>query len=234
MPLAEIEQPRSPQKPKPPQLSWILIYAFLGLSLGIATEEFRWRNWQMPSSNQVVRAEQDVKAGDYQSAMTLFVGLAKKNNPLAQYWIADMDELGLGVPRDPAKAIDLYKKAAAQGVTAADLRLGEIYLHGNLVLPDFAQAKSYLEKAAYGGKPRAAMLLGQMYHDGIGMPVEQTQAYAWSEVATLEGSVFAQQDRDASFHDLSEADQKTALAQAQNILKSVKKETTPVSPPIAK
>jgi TPR repeat protein len=65
------------------------------------------------------------------------------------------------------------------------------------VLPNFEKARSCLEKAAYHGDPRAAMLLGQMYRDGIGAPADQTQAYAWSEVATLEGSAFAQRDRDA-------------------------------------
>jgi TPR repeat protein len=79
----------------------------------------------------------------------LFSKLADQNNPIAQYWLADMIELGLGVPRDSAKAIELYKKAAAKNMEAAELRLGEIYLHGDIATPDFAQAKSYLEKAAY-------------------------------------------------------------------------------------
>jgi TPR repeat protein len=60
----------------------------------------------------------------------------------------------------------------------AELRLGEIYLHGNLVLPDFAQAKTYLESSAYQGNPRAAMLLGQMYRVGIGMTANPTETYA--------------------------------------------------------
>jgi TPR repeat protein len=77
------------------------------------------------------------------------------------------------------------------------------------------------------------MLLGQMYHDGIGMPADQTQAYAWSEVATLEGSAFAQRDRDVSLHDLNDADQKSAIARAREILDKIKKETPSVKPPTA-
>jgi hypothetical protein len=53
------------------------------------------------------------------------------------------------------------------------------------VTPDFSQAKSYLEQAAYHADPRSAMLLGQMYRAGIGTAVDQKQAYAWSEVASL-------------------------------------------------
>jgi TPR repeat protein len=120
---------------------------------------------------------------------------------------------------------------SSRDVAVAELRLGETYLHGDLVLPDFAQAKTYLEKAAYHGGPGAAILLGQMHHDGIGIPVDQVEAYAWSEVATVEGSAFATRERDASFHGLSEADQKSAIARAQEILKIIKGENPPTQPP---
>jgi TPR repeat protein len=60
-----------------------------------------------------------------------------------------LTELGLGVSRDPAKAIAFYKQAAARGEVQAEVRLGEIYLKGDLVSPDFSLAKSYLDKAAY-------------------------------------------------------------------------------------
>jgi uncharacterized protein len=71
----------------------------------------------------------------------LFSKLADQNNPIAQYWLADMIELGLGVPRDSAKAIELYKKAAAKNMEAAELRLGETYLHGDIATPDFCAGK---------------------------------------------------------------------------------------------
>jgi TPR repeat protein len=233
VPLAELGQPKPPQTPNRPPFIGFLGYAAIGLLVGIAAQELRWRSSHMAPPNQLAQAEKDAKAGDYQAAVVLFDSLAKRNNPLAEYWVAHMSELGLGVPRNSAKAIEFYTKAAAQDVAPAELRLGEMYLHGNLVLPDFAQAKSYLEKAAYHGELRAAMLLGQMYHDGIGMPADQTEAYAWSEVATLEGSAFAQRDRDISLHDLNEADQKSAIARAREILDRIKKERPPVKPPTA-
>ena len=230
MPLSELKQPKPPQESKPPTTN-LLVYAFVGLLFGLAAQEFRWRGFSPAPQSQMAQAEKDVKAGDYKTAVIIFEKLAANNHPLALYWVAHMNELGLGMPRDPAKAVELYKKAAAQDVAAAELRLGEIYLHGDLVLPDFAQAKTYLEKAAYHGGPRAAMLLGQMYHDGIGMTADQKEAYAWSEVATLEGSVFASRDRDASFHGLSTADQKSAIARAQEIIKIIKSERPPIQAP---
>jgi TPR repeat protein len=171
-------------------------------------------------------AERAFRQGRDQAAVAQFTELANKNNSLAQYWLGHMTELGLGVPRDPAKAIELYKKAAAGGVVKAQLRLGEIYMHGDLAPPDFARARSYLEKAAYRGNPRAAMLLGQMYRLGLGTGVDMKKAYAWSEVSTLEGGAFARRARDRSLHDLSPDDQKLAIAQAQSIFAQIERETT--------
>ena len=209
----------------------LLTVALAGVLIGIVGEELRWRLSVAVPKNSLVQAEHEFQTGDDPAAMKLFSTLADKKNPVAQYWLAHMTELGLGVPRDPAKAIELNKKAAAQNVEAAELRLGEMYLHGNLAPPDFAQAKTYLERAANQGNPRAAMLLGEMYRIGIGMPADPTEAYAWSEVATLEGSVFAKRERDTSLRDLSADDQKAAVARAREILKTVKSETTLPTPP---
>jgi len=211
----------------------LFVYAAIGLLIGVVAQEVRWRSSAAVPQGQLAQAEKSFQADDYKTAVASFEKLADKNNPLAQYWVAHMTELGLGVPRNAAKAVELYKKAAKQDVSAAELRLGEIYLNGDLVPPDFVQAKSYLEKAAFHGDPRAAMLFGQMYHDGLGMPADQTEDYAWSEVANLEGNVFAKRERDLSFHDLSEADQKSAVSRAHDILKSIKKETPPTSAPIS-
>jgi TPR repeat protein len=215
----------------PPQKSRSHVFSFLavalvGLVIGIAAQELRLRWSDMVPKSQLGQAEHSFQSGDNQAAVKLFDTLAAKNNSTAQYWLAHMTELGLGVPRNPTKAIDLYKKAADQNVEPAELRLGEIYLDGNLVPPDFTQAKTYLEKSAYQGNPRSAMLLGQMYRVGMGMTADPTQAYAWSEVATLEGSIFAKRERDDSFRDLSPDDQKAAVSLAQKILKTVKSKTT--------
>jgi TPR repeat protein len=226
--------PRTPPQTPRPQVISIITVALVGLLIGIAAQELRWRWSATVPKSQLMQAEHEFRAGDDPAAAKLFDALADKNNSTAQYWLGHLTELGLGVPRDPAKAIDLYKKAAEQNVDAAELRLGEMYLDGNLIPPDFAQAKTYLEKSAYQGNPRAAMLLGQMYRAGVGMAPDPTEAYAWSEVATLEGDVFAQRERDASFRDLSADDQKTAIARAREILKTARSETTQPKPPESK
>jgi TPR repeat protein len=223
--------PGSPGKSPPARqpTATIVLVAVAGVLAGVVFQEFRLRNPTPPNGNLEL-AEKAFQSGDNQTALDLFSKLANQNNPNAEYWLAHMSELGLGVARDPQKSLELYKKAAAQNLVAAELRLGQIYLHGDLVPPDFAQAKTYLEKAAYQGNDRAAMLLGQMYRIGLGMSADLKQAYAWSEVATIEGSTFAKRERDASLHDLSESDQKAAIAQAQDILKEIKPTTAPQVP----
>jgi TPR repeat protein len=219
------QQPRPPQTFRSPGLG-LLAVALIGALVGLIGQEVRWRG-SVPQG-QLAQGERAFQAGDNQAAIALFGSLADKNNASAQYWLAHMTELGLGMPRDPAKAVELYKKAAGQGLDAAELRLGEIYLDGDLVTPDFAEAKIYLEKSAYQGDAHAAMLLGQMYRIGLGVTAQPTEAYAWSEVGALEGNALAKRERDAALRKLSAADQISAIARAGEILKTIKNETNPV------
>lgn len=78
------------------------------------------------------------------------------------------------------------------------------------------------------------MLLGEMYRAGIGTAVDQKQAYAWSEVASLEGDDFAVRERDSSLHDLDVGDQQAAVAHAKDIMKQIKQNTTVPQAPLAK
>jgi Sel1 repeat len=193
---------------------------FFAVAIIAAMVGFLVHEWRLPGEpttphSRLERAVKTFRDGDNRAALTVFTELAEQNNPVAQYWLGHMTELGLGASPDLPKAIDLYKKAAARGVVAAESRLGEAYLRGDVALPDFAQAKSYLERAAQRGDARAAWLLGHMYRIGLGVPADPKEAYAWSEVATIEGSPFARGERDRSLNDLSGGDQQAAVARAR-------------------
>lgn len=217
------------KQPWPPAAT-IFLVVITALVIG-TLQEYRLRTAH-PAQTNLDFAERAFESGDNQTALKLFGELANKNNPNAEYWLGHMSEIGLGLPRDVTKAIGLYKKAAEHNIVAAEARLGELYLNGDLVTPDFGQAKSYLERAAYHADPRSAMLLGQMYRAGIGTAVDQKQAYAWSEVATLEGSDFAVRERESSLRDLDVSDQKAAVAQAQDIMNEIKQKTAPQVPQV--
>jgi TPR repeat protein len=118
-----------------------------------SVQEYRLRT-VAPAQTRLEFAEHAFQSGDDQTALKLFSELVSKNNPNAEYWLGHMNEIGLGLRRDVPKAIGLYKKTVEQNIVAADARLGELYLNGDLVTPDFNQAKSYLEKAAYHADPR--------------------------------------------------------------------------------
>ena len=114
-------------------------------------------------------------------------------------------------------------RRAAKNISAAERPLGKIYLRGDMVPPDFNQAKTYLEQAAYQGDARAAMQLSRMYRLGLGMPANSVNAFAWSEVASLEGNPVARRERDASLRDLNESNQQQAVSLVGEILNRVKR-----------
>ena len=70
-------------------------------------------NWPVTAQkpDRLAFAEKVFQDGDDATAAKMFSELAAKDNGMAQYWLAHMTELGLGVSRDLPKAITLYKKS---------------------------------------------------------------------------------------------------------------------------
>jgi TPR repeat protein len=217
-----------PETPSPRQspgfeIARTVVVMFVGLLVVIVGLELHWHGAiALPSRDRLVLAEKAYRYGNDHEAARLFGRLAKNGNATAQYWLAHMTELGLGVPRNPPRAIKLYQEAAKQNLVMAEIRLGEIYLYGDLTPPNPELAKKYLDDAAYDGNARAAMLLGQLYRHGIGVSHNLAKADAWLEVAALEGSKFAERERGVSFRDLSIADQKDVITRTRAILKTIK------------
>jgi TPR repeat protein len=229
-----------PQPPKRPISYPVLGLAILiALAVGSVLQEARWRGafiGLFPSplespAEQLKLAQTAFKNGNDAVALSFFEPLASQNNTVAQYWLAHMTELGLGVPRDIPKAISLYEKAAAQNFVAAQVRLGEIYLNGNLVAPDYAKAFALLEKAARQGDSRGAMLLGQVYRFGLGTAADPIESYAWSEVAVVEGLSFAKTERDVAFSSVSPSNRDKGTARAAAIIAEIRKQPVPSKTP---
>lgn len=66
-----------------------------------------------------------------------------------------------GTPRNDAKAIEYFEKAANAGNTRAQINLGILYLRGQGVPRDLVNARAWLEKAAASGDPQALYALGR-------------------------------------------------------------------------
>lgn len=73
-----------------------------------------------------------------------------------------------GVARNPAQAIQLFEKAAAQGHRRAQLNLGTLYFRGQGVPRDLIQARAWLEQAALDGDVYATYALGRAMSESAG------------------------------------------------------------------
>jgi TPR repeat protein len=99
--------------------------------------------------------------------------------------------VGKDVPRDEARAAELYRKAARAGNTLAMAGLGELYREGKGVPRDPGAARSWLEKAANGGNALAMFELALMYNAGQGIPRDPKQAAYWYDKAAAKGNADA-------------------------------------------
>ena len=145
----------------------------------------------------------DVKAGadawsrgDFPAAVREWQGPAAAGDADAQFNLGQAYRLGRGVPRDLARAEDLFGKAAAQGhVQAAD--------NYGLLLFDRGErdkAMPYVRAAADRGEPRAQYLMGIAHFNGDLAPKDWRRAYALMTLAQGAGlpqatTALAQMDR---------------------------------------
>ena len=70
------------------------------------------------------------QSGDFATALSEWIPLAKQGNADAQYNLGVMYENGHGVPRDDKIAVELYRFAAEQGHAKAQHNLGQMYENG--------------------------------------------------------------------------------------------------------
>ncbi len=121
-------------------------------------------------------ARRAYRKGEYKTAFRIWEQLANKGDPEAQHMLGVMHENGEGVPMDPVKAAEWYRKAAIQGNSEAQLNLGVLYENGEGVRKDLHQAAEWYRKAAEQDELLAQFSLGIMYRQGRGVPRNDKQA----------------------------------------------------------
>jgi len=122
-------------------------------------------------------------AGDYAGAIAQWQAPAAAGDPDAQFNLGQAYRLGRGVPRNLARAEELFSKAAAQGhIQAADN-------YGLLMFDrgDRQAAMPYVRAAADRGDARAQYLLGIAHFNGDLAPKDWTRAYALMSLAQSAG-----------------------------------------------
>jgi len=98
------------------------------------------------------------RKGDYATALRE-LGSGVQGGPLGTFFLALMYLRGEGVARDEARGLELLRRSADEGYSAAQYLLGQRYLYGLGLPRDKGRAKSYLLAASADGDYRASVLL---------------------------------------------------------------------------
>jgi TPR repeat protein len=97
-----------------------------------------------------------------------------------------------GGKRDYAKAMAFFRKAAAQGYTGAEDRIGYLYYWGAGVVQDHGEAAKWYKKAADEDDPVGEYLLGLLYLNGQGVPKNRGSGMEYLRRSAEQGFIGAQ------------------------------------------
>jgi uncharacterized protein len=84
---------------------------------------------------------------------------------------------------DYAVALSHWRPLAEQGNAAAQSNIGKMYVKGDGVPQEYAQALIWLHKGANQGNANAQGTLGWMYANGQGVPQDYVRAHMWLNLA---------------------------------------------------
>jgi uncharacterized protein len=120
---------------------------------------------------------------DYAEARRWYQKAVELNSPFAMADLAKLYEDGKGGPREPAVALDLYRKAATAGDRTSATRIAYFYENGITVPKDYGQALRWYRKGVELGDADAMKHLGEMYGYGRGVTKSPIEARKWFERA---------------------------------------------------
>lgn len=98
---------------------------------------------------------------------------------------------GQGKPRNYAKALYWYRKAAAEGNASAENNLGVAYNYGKGVNKNYSRAVYWYRKSAEQGNPSAQTNLGVAYYQGDGVKSSTKEAIHWWTKSARQGDARA-------------------------------------------
>lgn len=128
----------------------------------------------------VVEAEQELMA-------------AERGDAEAQFRVGSKYRRGQGLPQSNTKSRKWYLRAAGQGHSNAQFKLGMLLENGDInVAKDLVTAVDWYHKAANHGHPEAQFRLGVLYGKGTGAPRDDNMALMWYTRAAEQGVELAQ------------------------------------------
>ena len=145
-----------------------------------------------PSSATAYKLQPKAKALRLEDLQSL-EDKAAAGDPEAETTLALALHGGNLLKRDDAEALRLLRKAADQGLLAAQESLGIFSAMGiGMEHPAPAEALEWYKKAAQQGSLDAATNIALMYADGTGIPKDPAQAMTWFRRAAEGGDATAQ------------------------------------------
>lgn len=130
-------------------------------------------------------------AGNYEQARKDFEPLAEVGDPDGLYNLGVMHARGEGGPKEPAKAMQYYRRAAAAGNANAMTNLASHYYYGDGVEKDETEAAKWYALAARAGVPLAQRYYGVMLIKGTGVKQNVAEGADWLMQAALRGDKLA-------------------------------------------
>lgn len=153
------------------------------------------------ASDAVVRAENELKAGETTRAIDTLTQAADTGDAEAQLLLGRMLEEGEAVLRDYSAAAKWYDAAAGAGNTDAMNRLARLYASGLGVGKDLEKAFDLYRKAAGSGDPQYVFDLAVMYDNGLGVEANKARAAALYKSAAVFDHVGAIANLGVLYHD---------------------------------
>jgi uncharacterized protein len=125
-------------------------------------------------------------AADYAKAYQIWSSI-DDDDLAAMRNVALMRRKGLGTPKDPKGAEEMYARAAEGGLPTAQADLADMLIKGEAGPPDPERALPLLEAAAAANHPIAEYELGQFYETGEQVPKDLTKARSLYAAAASHG-----------------------------------------------
>ena len=134
--------------------------------------------------------------GEKEKAFSLIEEHALKGVAIAQHEYAleffTRKKFFAGTPKDEAKALIWFHKAAKQGLAKSMAQIGQSYEMGISVKPDLVEAVVWYKKAADKDEPIALWKLGKFYELGLGgLEQDLDKAESYFKQVKASGSDFS-------------------------------------------
>lgn len=121
-------------------------------------------------------AKNALEKAQFKTAYAYFSYLMQRNHAESFNELGDMYFYGRGMAINQAKALELYKKAAALDSVYGFFNVGFLYWNGPEEIQDPEQALQYLKKAAQMGYTYALSFIGDIYRTGPEKLIDYAEA----------------------------------------------------------